>query len=793
MQKTFSLLITLLLVSLCLSSSSSLQAQVGQVDMALKRVVVLGLNEQEETIVRQTVPLQIGEPVTEQSLKAMEQLEAKIEAANLSQKLQNIKIRPFTEELATTQTLKLKDWSELELFLDFRLPPSVSEIAIYPLVPVDAEDFLVKLPVAIGQVYSSELDQQLIAALQEQASSKGVIAPNIITNHLLKNDSSISLGFIIEDSSPQILRKIRFRDSGFGNAMKIRAFLKQPEPIGVDKKLPITGDQLLEIQTISGDLMRSLGYLKATGRLDETKVTKKGVKVYYRMDRGPKYHINSITAQGKIFQDPAFWNRTTQRFTGKSISSKRLHDFEKALKRRSYKEGYMAPVIELDFKTINEDEVALTAQIDEGSKSKMGGVIVERQPSERGYGHSWYHRHIAPPLDEALIAKQVRAQPGDDLNLHVLDDTERRLNRLGLFEEVEVDTRATTDTAVRDVVTKVKEARTAGLGASVGWNDQYGAVTRLDFIERNVGGGGDVLGFGGYYAFNEEGFGGNISYTDRYNKFMERMIGKKREPAVTYSANYDEIGYREYTEKRVGGRVRLNYLTGKPLGPWSNTVSTRVEEVTYSPQSDKDDYNEEFNNYLATTAGYNITYDTRNRGEFDSTEGWLLDTGIESGKADGFLAKWLNTAEWNQPISKLFGWQQRGQFGLMPYQADNVGLGERFQNGGLGSIRGFSYRGIGPIDGQNDELHTGGSTMTSLQNEIRVIVTEDVDVPFFLDFGTLENSPGEIGTVRSSAGTGLRIRMPNSRQRAFIYYAEELNSEAKDDGRQIHFGFKFDL
>lgn len=794
----FSFLTAAVLLLGCLFCSVPVDAAEGQVNLSLKRVIVYGLSVEEESVARASVPIPLGEPLTDADLKAFENLEETIKQANLSRKLQRVNVRPVDDDAAgsTFGPKSVKDVSELELVMDFRLPPSVEEIAIYPLVPVKTKAFLASLPPAVGLEFTPQLEQQIITALEEEAKRNDVLAPVVLTNHVMKTDSTVSLGFIVEDATPEPLRKIRFRDAGFGNAVKIRNFLKEPDPVGFDKGDAVRGKQLLEIQTISAELMRSMGYLRATARLDETKTTRKGVKVYYRINRGPQFDMKSITAKGQVFEDPQFWQSSTLRFKGKSLNAKRLRDIEAALRRRSYKEGYMDPKIEVKFTPVEGDEVEVNATIDEGEKSKMGGVIVERQPGERGYGHHWYHRHIAPKLKESIIAKQVRARPGDELNLAVLDDAERRLNRLGLFEEVSVDTRATSDTtnlATRDVVTKVTEARTAGLNASIGWNDQIGPVGRLDFVERNIGGNADVLGFGGFYSLNSDGFGGDVSYTDRYNKLWERLIGERREPSVTYSATYNSYTYREYIESRAGGRVRLNYLTGKTPGPWSNGIQLRVEDVNYETLRSRSSYDEDFNDYLATTGLYNITYDTRNRGDFDSTEGFLFDSGIEAGQADGLLVKWSNTAEWNQPISRYFAWFQRGQFGLMPYDADRVGFGERFQAGGLGSVRGFSYRGIGPVDGRNDELHVGGSTLTALQNEIRFVVNEDVDVPFFLDFGTLEDGPLEFGTIRSSVGTGLRIRMPNSRQRAFIYYAEELNSEAKDDGRQIHFGFRFDL
>lgn len=80
----------------------------------------------------------------------------------------------------------------------------------------------------------------------------------------------------------------------------------------------------------------------------------------------------------------------------------------------------------------------------------------------------------------------------------------------------------------------------------------------------------------------------------------------------------------------------------------------------------------------------------------------------------------------------------------------------RFYAGGGGSIRGYEYQLVGPLDGNEDPF--GGTSLLEVGAEVRVRVTEEIGVVPFIDGGTVYDDPyfnsGE--TLRWAAGLGLR-------------------------------------
>jgi translocation and assembly module TamA len=81
---------------------------------------------------------------------------------------------------------------------------------------------------------------------------------------------------------------------------------------------------------------------------------------------------------------------------------------------------------------------------------------------------------------------------------------------------------------------------------------------------------------------------------------------------------------------------------------------------------------------------------------------------------------------------------------------------KRFYAGGGGSIRGYKYQSVGPLDTRRDPL--GGRSLLELGGELRVRVTDSIGVVPFIDGGTVFDAPYPSfdETIRWAAGLGLR-------------------------------------
>ena len=89
-------------------------------------------------------------------------------------------------------------------------------------------------------------------------------------------------------------------------------------------------------------------------------------------------------------------------------------------------------------------------------------------------------------------------------------------------------------------------------------------------------------------------------------------------------------------------------------------------------------------------------------------------------------------------------------------RTEAVPADRRFYAGGGGSIRGYEFQKVGPLDDDNDPL--GGRALLELGGELRVRVTEDIGLVPFVDGGTVFDAPypDMDETLRWAGGLGFR-------------------------------------
>ena len=109
--------------------------------------------------------------------------------------------------------------------------------------------------------------------------------------------------------------------------------------------------------------------------------------------------------------------------------------------------------------------------------------------------------------------------------------------------------------------------------------------------------------------------------------------------------------------------------------------------------------------------------------------------------------------------AKRFVLAGRARLGtLFGAETEDVPASKRFYAGGGGSIRGFPFEEVGPLDGENDPL--GGRSLVELGLELRIKVTESIGIVPFVDAGQVYDTVypdfGVDEPLRYGAGLGFR-------------------------------------
>lgn len=117
-------------------------------------------------------------------------------------------------------------------------------------------------------------------------------------------------------------------------------------------------------------------------------------------------------------------------------------------------------------------------------------------------------------------------------------------------------------------------------------------------------------------------------------------------------------------------------------------------------------------------------------------------------------------------------------------QTEDIPANKRFYSGGGGSIRGYEFQSVGPLDAENDPL--GGRSVIEVSGELRVRVTEEIGVVPFVDGGSAFDPeyPDFEETMRWAGGLGLRYFSPVGPVRLDV--AVPINKRDIDDAFQFY-------
>lgn len=321
----------------------------------------------------------------------------------------------------------------------------------------------------------------------------------------------------------------------------------------------------------------------------------------------------------------------------------------------------------------------------------------------------------------------------------------------------------------------VTETQTGRLSFGVGVNSNSGVVGSIVLEENNF----DIARFprsfeeirngtafrGGGQQFRMEAVPGNIvsrylvSWTDPY--FMDSPY------SLGVSGFYFNRFYRDWTEQRLGGRI----TAGRQLTQeWSLIGSLRLESVDLSgPTKDPSDplnpvaplLKESLGTSFLSTGRVAIAHDTRDS-QFLPSEGHYITAGYE--QAFGEFTYPRFDVEAHQYFTTYSRPDGEGRHILSlgiqaAWTGDSTPIYERYFAGGFQSIRGFSYRGISPID---HRARIGGQFMFLGGAEYLIPITADgtLGAVGFTDFGTIHDKNANLSNLRLTAGFGLRITVP---------------------------------
>lgn len=371
--------------------------------------------------------------------------------------------------------------------------------------------------------------------------------------------------------------------------------------------------------------------------------------------------------------------------------------------------------------------VAVTFYVAPGEKARFGATALE--------GLSGVH--------EAYIRRKLPWQEQDPFSLDLLEQARQALVDTGLFAMVRVAVDGpVADDGTVPILVDLSERPHRTIGGSLQYKTDEGAGVSGMWEHRNFRGAGQRLHLEARLAQNVQGFEASYAIPDRH------ALGR----TLTYSGRLgrDDLEAYESTGMSAGAEVAWQVNDVFSFGYGLRASASRVKHL------------DETNAYYVVSAPAFIRVDTTDEPSDPSKGARVrLEGSLNApfGKSSTpYLRGAMSYAHFvrlsRRPSLILAARVHMGT--ILGADRDEVPPQERFFAGGGGSVRGYGFQLVGPLD--RDDKPIGGRSLFETSVELRWRITETIGMVAFVDGGVVDDGlfPGASGRMRWAAGLGAR-------------------------------------
>lgn len=645
--------------------------------------------------------------------------------------------------------------------------PAIAEINITGNKAIETDQLLEALHGAgldEGQIFRQAVLQGMSQELRRQYVSQGRYGADVIAEVSDLPRNRVAVNLTIDEGSVAAIKHINIvGNKVFDDETLIALFdLKTTGLLSF-----FLNDDKYAREKLSGDLERieswylDRGYLKFS--IDSTQVSispdRDTVFITVNVSEGDVYTVDKVELAGELIMTEEQARRLIIMREGLVFSQTLMTSSKEFITKRLGTEGYTFAEVEA-YPEINEDD-------------KTATVTFFVNPGKRAYVRRIEFRGNTKTDDEVL-RREMRQLEAASASTELIEHSKVRLERLGHFKEVKVETREVPGTNDQlDVFYTVEEQPSGSVGASLGVAQGSGLILGGNIQEKNFLGTGNAVSFG----VNQSKYrtSASVSLNDPYFTKDGVSAGYRFSYVKT---DYGDFDVAEYTSDSFITGVSFGY----PLSETSRiTYGVNVESLSIDvgvfPSLEIVQFLiDNGDNYTTLSGNLNWSRSTLNRGIL-ATRGSSQQAGIEFTVPgmDLDYIKLSYAAQYFKPITKGLTLRLKTDigYGIGMGDSDRLPFFKNYYGGGFNSVRGYKRNSMGPQDtpvpGFDDPDPFGGNVKVVGSAELIFPVpfmkdNRSVQAVVFFDAGNIfdtecndfqENcfSP-DIGELRYSFGIG---------------------------------------
>lgn len=599
--------------------------------------------------------------------------------------------------------------------------PAIGRITLNGNKDIRSEDLidsLRQIGFAEGRAFDQSQLERLEQELRRQYNSLGKYAVKLVSTVTELENNRVAVTI---DVSEGVAAKIQNINIVGNTVYKEKALLKLFKLTTPTLFSFFTKDDQYSRQKLSADLesLRShylnSGYINFNIESTQISITpdKKDIYITINISEGELFSVSEVRLTGNLILPEDDLTDLISVRAGDIFSRRELTDSSDALSKRLGNDGYAFANVNAIPEIDNETHtVAVTFFVDPGKRAYVRRINFSGNTRTR----------------DEILRREMRQQEGSWIATEKVERGKIRLQRLGYFSEVNVETPAVPGTTDQvDVNYAVTEQPSGNLSLGLGFSQAGGLIFQTSITQNNFLGSGKSVNFSFNNSEINRRFG--VGYTNPYYTIdgVSRTLSGFYQETNSFDANVTAFDNTIW-----GGNVGF----GIPISEFNtfNTSfgyeNTQIDLRFNSGQQVIDFVNTNGDNFNIIRWNNSLAFDTRNKAILPD-QGALhrlsAELALPSFGDSLEFYKLSYKTQWYTALYREFVLALKGDVSYGDSYGDTDGLPffENFYAGGPRSVRGYEENTLGPVDSVGRPL--GGN--------LRLVGGAEVilPVPFFKD------------------------------------------------------------
>ena len=632
--------------------------------------------------------------------------------------------------------------------------PSISIIEISGNKALETEQLLSSLDgvgIKEGEVYKRSTLEKVKSELVRSYASNGRYGANVEIEELKQPRNTIQINIIVDEGNGAKIKNINIiGNEKFSNEELLDIFeLAEGSFFSF-----LNNNNSYSREKLEGDIenlesfYKNRGFLKFSIESSQVSLSKdlKDIYITFSLFEGKKYTISDVDIIGDIPVSLSAYTNVVSALKGTTYSQSQITGIEDFFINLLGNQGYAFA------------EVSPSTDIDEDLKEVK--IIFNVMPGNRTYTRKILFSGNNTTQDYVL-RREMRQFEGAWTSDQQIENSKIRLERLGYFKQVEVETIPVPLTNDQiDILYTVEEENTGSIGGNIGYSD-FGLMLGFNLQEQNFLGTGNTVAIG---------ISKNV-YSESYNFSFQDPYATKDGVSRGYNIYFRETDYGNYN---VANYLSNSQGFGTQFGyPISDTQrlnlgltydKTDIDIGTQPAREIWDFVDSEGSTFKTLTAQLSWQRVTLNRGLFPtdgSSTVLSLSTTLPVGDIDYSRFNFIH--KYYEPISNnfVFGFNIDLGYTKAFGDTDETPFFRNFYAGGPRSLRGFESNTLGPRSTQ-PPCYQFNYSDGSCPNLLDTDGDDILDAPYYNPYANADyrNRASIGGNIKVEGSLQLIFRLP---------------------------------